>query len=178
MPFLSLLLASMAPATCPAERGIYTMKEAPGFELSLPKTGNNVSVASNLYVRLAVPPQDGQPRQTIWFILTSSNGYGTTALVPVHDPATVEDGSPVFINNDPDDDDAVVTTRFIAFDAELNPIDTPPSQGTAAPAYILLPDAGPSLWYNAGSFLKSDPQRGFPQITMPTAMFRLSGCAR
>jgi hypothetical protein len=172
--FSAMMLAA-ATTSCPAERAIYTMKEAPGVELRLPKIGPAVSVASDLYAELRLPADGGRTARTIWFLFAVSNGYQAIRLAPVTEPVVAgKDG--VELLEDPGQDDSALAglTRFLAFGDDLAAADGPPSSGQPAPAHILLPDIGLALWYNAKAFGLHDAAGS--GISVPTAMFHRTGC--
>lgn len=166
-----------AGAACPAEQAVYTMAEAPGFELSFPRVGHAPAVASDLYARLRIPVIEGRPTQSLWFVFTVSNGYQSIRLAPVTDPVAAGEDAPVYLELDPDIEDATSPlTRFLALDDALTVAEMPPATGSVAPAYILLPDIGTALWYNGGAFGLSRADGGSERISLPTAMFRRTGC--
>ena len=174
----TMLLATGAAGTsCPAERAVYSMKEAPGLELRLPRAGPAAGVASDLYAQLRVPADADRPAHTIWFQFTVSNGYQTIRLVPVTDPLVAGEDGPALLNEEDDEDGALSSvTRFLAFDGELAIAQDPPRAGEAAPAHVLLPDIGLALWYNGGAFGLTDSAGGGANLSVPTAIFQRSGC--
>ena len=175
----AILLATGATGTsCPAERAVYSMKEAPGLELRLPRAGPAAGVASDLYAQLRVPADADRAAHTIWFQFTVSNGYQTIRLVPVTDPIAAGEDGPSLLNEDDEEEDGALSsvTRFLAFDSDLTTMQDPPRASEAAPAHVLLPDIGLALWYNGGAFGLTDPAGAATNASVPTALFHRSGC--
>lgn len=170
--------AMTAAPACPAERAVYTMAQAPGFELRFPRVGHAPTAASDLYARLSLPAGEGRTAQNLWFVFTVSNGYQSIRLAPVTDPVAAGEDAPVYLDLDPDVEDATsALTRFLAFDDALALADMPPAAGSPAPAHILLPDIGLALWYNGGAFGLTGTDGGSERTSLPTAMLHRTGCS-
>lgn len=180
--FLGLLLASFlglaGPALsadqCPAERAIYELvDEESRFEIGFRAAHNYASIASDLYLYLTTP------QRTYWFTFSVSNGYSGTTLIPVTDPTradAVPDGPRELItlgSDDPQDLDVLRSLRFYALDADLTFWFDPPNAGEPAPAYVMVPEIGLSLWYSAGQLTDDVTADRDP---MPRGVFKPDRC--
>lgn len=164
------LEAQAAPtiAACPAERAAYEMR-APGndsrWQLHLIPAGDMASVASDLYVRLTTP------QRAYWFSFAVSQGYGGISLLPATDPAI---GPAEEENGGDDGADIGQWLRFLALYEDMSAAADPPRRGEQAPPYLMVPELGVALWYEAAA-LTGDPDA--ERDYMPRGVFRLSGCA-
>lgn len=152
---LFLLLASpalaAAPATCPIEKSVYQLKEAPaGTTLRFQKAAK-----PNAWSRLEAVIHSPATGRTWRFSYTASNGYSTQYLVQEAPKPTSEDnsGSPLYL-----------------FTAALTSINLP-QPGEPAPRYAFLPDIGKSFWYGTVS-----PAPKVKREFLPTELWELSAC--
>jgi hypothetical protein len=166
----------VGPATCEAERAVYEMT-APDtdevWRVGLVPARNMASIASDLYLRLTTPQRD------YWFTFSVSQGYSGISVFPVTDPyaeAGPRDllGPPFGANADGvTDHDILGALRFLTLDAELNIAFEPPKSGEDAPPYIMLPEIGRALWYDAAALTEDETADRDP---MPRGVFRRTGC--
>ena len=165
-------------ATCPAERAVYELKwEDEAFRAAFIPARNQASIASDLYYRLTTP------QRTYWFKFNVSQGYSGITLLPVTDPyhAEAATNGPRDLLGPPygDNKDAAVATyvlvslRFYALDAELNFLFEPPMRGEDAPAYVMTPEIGLTLWYDPAAISEDKTADRDP---MPRGLFRRIAC--
>lgn len=164
-----------AEAACPAERATYAMETEDGdFSISFVPARSSASMASDLYLRLTTP------QRAYWFVLAMSSGYGGTTLLPVSDPyheSAREDGPRNLL--DAEDVDAGVyeetlsNLRFYALDEKLNFIVEPPASEETAPAFIMTPELGVTLWYDPVVVSEDSAAERDP---MPRGIFRFGTC--
>lgn len=171
---LGLGTPAFAADDCPAERAIYELvDEESRFEIGFQRSKNYASIASDLYLYLTTP------QRTYWFTFSVSNGYSGMTLIPVTDPTRADaapDGPRELISlgsDDPQELDALRTLRFYALDEDLTFWFEPPNEGEAAPAFLMLPEIGLSLWYGAG-LLTDDPTAD--RDPMPRGIFKPDLC--
>lgn len=164
-----------ADAACPVERTTYAMETEDGdFSVSFVPARSYASMASDLYLRLTTS------QRAYWFVLAMSSGYGGTTLLPVSDPyheTAREDGPRNLL--DAEDVDAEVheetlsNLRFYALDETLNFIEEPPASEEPAPAFIMMPELGVTLWYDPSAVSEDLTAERDP---MPRGIFRFSAC--
>lgn len=162
------------PAFCESERAVYEMT-APDtdevWRLSLVPAQNMASIASDLYLKLTTPQRD------YWFTFSVSQGYSGISIFPVTDPYAPDGprdllGPPFGANAQAQNtEDIVGSLRFLSFDADLNVAFEPPMSGEEAPPFIMLPEIGLALWYDAAA-LTDDPAADRDPI--PRGMFKHS----
>jgi hypothetical protein len=163
-----------AADACPAERAFYELvDEESRFEIGFQRSRNYASIASDLYMYPTTP------QRTYWFTFSVSNGYRGTTLIPVTDPTradAVPDGPRELIalgSDDPQDLDALRSLRFYALDEDFTFWFEPPNEGQAAPAYVMVPEMGLSLWYGPGRLTDDDTVDRDP---MPRGVFKPDLC--
>ena len=166
----------VGPATCEAERAVYEMT-APDtdevWRIGLVPARNMASIASDLYLKLTTPQRD------YWFTFSVSQGYSGISVFPVTDPYA--DGGPRDLLGPPfganadgvTDPDILGALRFFTLDAELNIAFEPPMSGEDAPPYIMLPEIGRALWYDAAALTEDGAAARDP---MPRGVFRRTQC--
>ncbi len=173
---LPLGLASHARAadTCPAERAVYELvDEDSRFEIGFQRSHNYASIASDLYMYLTTP------QRTYWFTFSVSNGYSGITLIPVTDPTrsdAVPDGPRELIalgSDNPVDLDTLRSLRFYALDDDFTFWFEPPNEGEPAPAFVMVPEIGLSLWYGAGHLTDDATADRDP---MPRGVFKPDFC--
>lgn len=173
---LPLGLAGQARAadTCPAERAVYELVDEEGrFEIGFQRSHNYASIASDLYMYLTTP------QRTYWFTFSVSNGYSGITLIPVTDPTradAVPDGPRELIalgSDNPVDLDTLRSLRFYALDDDFTFWFAPPNEGEPAPAFIMVPEMGLSLWYGAGQLTDDATADRDP---MPRGVFKPDLC--
>ncbi len=174
---IAILVATGAPAvtrdpqTCPPERAIYRFESEDGrFEFKMVPARNYASMASDLYLHLTTP------QRGYWFTFSVSNGYGGTSLIPVSDPTAPSarpDGPRELLAEESAFDLLAPSLRFYALDASLSFLVDPPVSGGQAPDYIMAPELGLALWYDAAA-LSGDPDAS--RDPMERGMFRLAEC--
>ncbi len=166
----------IGPGSCEAERAVYEMT-APDTEenwrIGFVLARNMASIASDLYLKLTTPQRD------YWFIFSVSQGYSGISVFPVTDPFAEGGprdllGPPFGANPDgATDPDILNALRFLSLDAELNIAFEPPMSGEDAPPYIMLPELGRALWYDAAALTEDEAADRDP---MPRGVFRRTGC--
>ena len=166
----------VGPATCEAERAVYEMTALDTEEvwrIGLVPARNMVSIASDLYLKLTTPQRD------YWFTFSVSQGYSGISVYPVTDPYADSGprdllGPPFGANADGvTDPDILNALRFLTLDAELNIAFEPPMSGEDAPPYIMLPELGRALWYDAAALTDDEAADRDP---MPRGVFRRTQC--
>lgn len=166
----------IGPAICEAERAVYEMTAPETDEvwiIGLVPSRNMASIASNLYLKLTTPQRD------YWFTFSVSQGYSGISVFPVTDPYA--DGGPRDLlgppfGTDPNgvtEPDILNALRFIALDGDLNADFEPPMSGDEAPPYIILPEIGRALWYDAAA-MTDDPSAD--RDPMPRGVFKRTAC--
>jgi hypothetical protein len=93
------------------------------------------------------------PDANLRYELTASNGYSRNYLVPI--PLLAQD-------------DEKEGANIVFFDKDLKVLNLPQA-GTPAPEYIFSADLGVQLYYSTNTTNKP--------VTIPTGMWKLSGCA-
>lgn len=166
----------VGPASCEVERAIYEMT-APDtdeiWRIGLVPARNMASIASDLYLKLTTPRRD------YWFTFSASQGYSGISVFPVTDPYA--EGGPRDLlgppfGADPDgviDPDILGALRFLSLDADLNVAFEPPMSGEDAPPYIMLPEIGRALWYDAAALTEDETADRDP---MPRGVFKRIQC--
>ena len=162
-------------ADCPVERAVYNLHLGAEQARELtegPITGgfvsarNSASAASDLYFWVETV------QRRYWFVINVSMGYSVVYIAPVTDPtrANADPNGPreIVAGEDPPNG-----STLLMFDAGALPVEVP-SSGDPAPAWLLVPDLGPVLWYTPGDLTD---QPASERERMPTAFFRRSGCA-
>jgi len=169
---------NIGPTACPAERAVYELKwEDETFRAAFIPASNQASIASDLYYRLTTP------QRTYWFTFNVSQGYSGMTLFPVSDPydAAAATNGPRDLLGPPYGDnkdaaeatDVLASLRFYALDAELNFLIEPPMRGVDAPAYLMTPEIGLTLWYEPTAISEDKAAYRDP---MPRGMFRRTAC--
>ncbi len=136
------------------------------------------STASGLYMKFE------SPQRTYWFNFGSSMGYGGTSVNPVSDPYAEDarENGPRDLLPEGEGEDYVDTVNrtntrnnlvFYTLDADLNFASDPPQIGEPAPAYLMLPEIGMTLWYGAAALSEDETASRDP---MPRGTFRLVSC--
>ena len=177
LPLPALAQAPVAgPARCEAERAVYEMT-APDtdeiWRIGLVPARNMASIASDLYLKLTTPQRD------YWFTFSVSQGYSGISVFPVTDPYADSGprdllGPPFGANADGvTDRDILGALRFLTLDAELNIAFEPPMSGEDAAPYIMLPEIGRALWYDAAALTEDETADRDP---MPRGVFRRTQC--
>jgi hypothetical protein len=176
VPAVLFGLASPALAAddCPAERAVYELLDGEDrFEIGFQPSHNYASIASDLYMYLTTP------QRTYWFTFSVSNGYSGMTLIPVTDPTRADaapDGPRELLalgSDDPQDLDVLRSLRFYALDEDMTFWFEPPNEGEPAPAYVMVPEIGLSLWYGAGQLTDDATADRDP---MPRGVFRPDLC--
>lgn len=176
VPAVLLGLAGPAPAAdeCPAERAIYELLDGEDrFEIGFQRSHNYASIASDLYMYLTTP------QRTYWFTFSVSNGYSGMTLIPVTDPTRADaapDGPRELLalgSDDPQDLDVLRSLRFYALDEDMTFWFEPPNEGEPAPAYVMVPETGLSLWYGASQLTDDATADRDP---MPRGVFKPDLC--
>ncbi|MFD1940682.1 hypothetical protein [Paradevosia shaoguanensis] len=176
VPAVLLGLAGPAPAAdeCPAERAIYELLDGEDrFEIGFQRSHNYASIASDLYMYLTTP------QRTYWFTFSVSNGYSGMTLIPVTDPTRADaapDGPRELLalgSDDPQDLDVLRSLRFYALDEDMTFWFEPPNEGEPAPAYVMVPEIGLSLWYGASQLTDDATADRDP---MPRGVFKPDLC--
>lgn len=176
VPAVLLGLAGPAPAAdeCPTERAIYELLDGEDrFEIGFQRSHNYASIASDLYMYLTTP------QRTYWFTFSVSNGYSGMTLIPVTDPTRADaapDGPRELLalgSDDPQDLDVLRSLRFYALDEDMTFWFEPPNEGEPAPAYVMVPEIGLSLWYGASQLTDDATADRDP---MPRGVFKPDLC--
>lgn len=166
----------VGPATCEAERAVYEMT-APDtdevWRIALVPARSPAGIASDLYLKLTTPQRD------YWFAFSVSQGYSGVSVFPVADPDG--EGGPRDLLAPPfganadgaADPDILNALRFLSLDADLNVAFEPPVSGEEAPPYLMLPELGRALWYDAAA-LSGDPTAD--RDPMPRGVFKRAAC--
>lgn len=171
---LGLASPTVSADECPAERAIYELvDDEDRFEIGFRAARNSASIASDLYLYLTTP------LRTYWFTFSVSNGYSGMTLIPVTDPTRADampNGPRELISlgsEDAQDLDVLRSLRFYALDEDLTFWFEPPNMGDPAPAYVMVPEIGLSLWYGADQ-LTDDA--GADRDPMPRGVFKPDRC--
>jgi hypothetical protein len=186
---LSILVASLmalaSPVTaaepdmiCPAERAVYVLEsEDGGFHADLIRAEHYASIASNLYLRVT------SPQRAYWFKFSVSNGYSRITAIPISDPYAEEareDGprellAEMFEDPETEDlaSDTLGTLIVYSFAPDLTVFPDPPNAGEQAPAYLMIPELGLTLWYSPQDITEDESASRDP---IPIGMFKLSEC--
>lgn len=162
---------------CPADQAVYRLETEDGpLEMGFIPARNYISAASDLYLYLTTT------QRTYWFSFSVSNGYSGMTLHPVSDPAAPDPGGagprellPDHFGEDTDPAETEIwnTLRFYALDADLTFLFEPPLSGDPAPAYVMAPEIGLTLWYDPQA-LTEDPAADRDSI--PRGIFPLVEC--
>ena len=161
---------------CQAERAVYELRVPDSNEvwrLDLIPARSMASIASDLYLRLVTPQRD------YWFTFSVAQGYGGISILPVTDPYDASGPRDLLAAPYGDNPDGATSDevggwlRFLSLDADLNVVLDPPMRGDAAAPYILLPELGLGLWYEAAAFT-DDPTAD--RDPMPVGLFRRGAC--
>lgn len=175
-------LAQAAPAACPVEQVVYELPfpafDAPDpgerpWQATFVPAGRHAGIASDLFLRLTSVQRD------YWFVFSVAQGYGGISVFPVTDPAA--DGGPRDLLGAPWGDNAQAENsedvarylRFMALDDNLDVLFEPPMRGDPAPAYLMMPEIGLGMWYDAAS-LTDDPRAD--RDPMPRGLFHVATC--
>ena len=136
---------------CAAGQAVYRLQSDDGpLEIGFIPATTFISAASNLYLYLTTT------QRTYWFSFSVSNGYSGMTLHPVSDPvaASAEGAAPrellrQYLDEDADPAAAEIwsSLRFYSLDADLTFLFEPPLSGEPAPAYVMAPEIGLTLWY-------------------------------
>lgn len=171
---LGLAGPALAADECPAERAIYELLDGEDrFEIGFQRSHNYASIASDLYMYLTTP------QRTYWFTFSVSRGYSGMTLIPVTDPTRADaapDGPRELLalgSDDPQDLDVLRSLRFYALDEDMTFWFEPPNEGEPAPAYVMVPEIGLSLWYGAGQLTDDATADRDP---MPRGVFKPDLC--
>jgi hypothetical protein len=181
---LVTVLALVAPASahspvpaCPAEKAVYRLQTEDGpLEMGFLEATNFTSVASDLYLYLTTT------QRSYWFTFSVSNGYSGMTLHPVSDPGAndAKESGPRELLEDyfADDADPVraeiwSSLRFYSLDADLTFLFEPPRSGEPAPAYIMAPELGLTLWYEPKALTED---LAAERDSIPRGMFALADC--
>lgn len=167
--------SARADLICPVERAAYAMGTEDGdFSLSFIPARSYASMASDLYLCL------GTPQRSYWFVLTMSNGYGGMTMLPVSDPyqeSAKQDGPRHLLEVDGVDAQIHAQTltnlRFYLLDEKFDFISEPPASGEPAPAFIMMPELGATLWYDPAAVSEDPAAKRDP---MPRGVFRFMSC--
>lgn len=166
-----------AAESCPAERAVYELRvpdEADVWQITLVPARNHASIASDLYLRLTTP------QRAYWFTFSVSQGYSGISVLPVTEPYHADGPQdllgPPFGSNEEgvNDPDILNALRFLAFDSDLNVALEPPVAGEDAPAFLMLPEIGRALWYDAAA-LSGDAAADRDPV--PRGVFRFAACS-
>lgn len=164
----------VGPATCPVERAVYELKwEDETFRAAFIPARTHASIASDLYYRLTTP------QRAYWFKFNVSQGYSGMTLFPVSDPYA--EGGPRDLLGQPygDSQEAAAATeiltslRFYSLDSELTFLFEPPMRGEDAPAFVMTPEIGLTLWYSPAAI--SEDKSAF-RDPIPRGLFRRTAC--
>lgn len=166
---------ALADLICPVERVTYAMGTEDGdFSLSFIPARSYASMASDLYVRLETS------QRSYWFVLAMSNGYGGMTMLPVSDPfqeSARQDGPRHLLEEDSVDGQIYAQTlanlRFYVLNEKFDFISEPPVSGDPAPAFIMMPELGATLWYDPAILSEDLAAERDP---MPRGVFRIAGC--
>lgn len=177
LPTAAIAQAPVAgPATCEAERAVYEIRAPDADEvwrIALIPARAMASSASDLYLKLTTP------QRAYWFTFSVSQGYSGISAFPVTDPYA--DGGPRDLLGPPfganpdgvTDPDVVGALRFLSLDADLNVGFEPPMSGEEAPPYIMLPEIGRALWYDAAALTADETADRDP---IPRGVFKRKQC--
>ena len=101
---------------------------------------------------------------TYRFQTSTGNGYSTTTLNPISGPDTKEPAARWR-----------TTIAAYAFHRDLKPVGDFPTASDPAPAYLLIPELGSSLWYMAEDLGGPSLTSGLREV-LPRAFFELTRC--
>lgn len=166
--FAGLVLALMtacasapeALLSCPAERGLYSIRGEPGASLRIFEPPHAQNAYSDLAARVEF---EGE---TYWFAFSSSLGYSRNYVGRTNDmieAARLEDAGGD--NDEERQEPQYDGSEIHFFDARYNLQHNLPQSGDLAPAHILATGVSSSIWYS------------IPRRELPRAMWDLSGCA-
>ncbi|MBS3848265.1 hypothetical protein KD146_06100 [Devosia sp. BSSL-BM10] len=165
--------------SCPADQAVYRLQTEDGpLEIGFIPAVSFISAASDLYLYLTTT------QRTYWFSFSVSNGYSGMTLHPVSDPAEAsnagrEGGARELLADyfaaDPDaaEQEVWASLRFYSLDSDLTFKFEPPLSGEPAPAYVMMPEIGLTLWYEP-QVLTEDP--GADRDPIPRGIFELTEC--
>ncbi|MEM5500350.1 hypothetical protein WNY59_01970 [Ahrensia kielensis] len=162
---------------CPAEQAVYRLQTDDGpLEIGFIPATTFISAASDLYLYLTTM------QRTYWFSFSVSNGYSGMTLHPVSDPvaASAEGTSPRELLQeyfgkveDPVENEIWSSLRFYALDTEMNFLFEPPLSGELAPAYVMAPEIGLTLWYQPQALTEDATAE---RDSIPRGIFSLIEC--
>ena len=165
--------------SCPADQAVYRLQTEDGpLEIGFIPATSFISAASDLYLYLTTT------QRTYWFSFSVSNGYSGMTLHPVSDPVAASNAGKAdgprelltdYFAEDADAAEAEILTslRFYSLDSDLTFLFEPPLSGELAPAYVMMPEIGLTLWYEPQA-LTEDP--GADRDSIPRGIFELSEC--
>ncbi|MEO9298956.1 hypothetical protein [Devosia alba] len=165
--------------SCPADQAVYRLQTDDGpLEIGFIPATNFISAASDLYLYLTTT------QRTYWFSFSVSNGYSGMTLHPVSDPVAASNGDngdvPRELLNDyfAEDADAVEaeiwsSLRFYSLEEDLTFLFEPPLSGQAAPAYVMMPEIGLTLWYEPQALTEDSK---VDRDSIPRGIFQLVEC--
>lgn len=151
-----------APAlSCPAERAIYRLRDAPGAALRIFKPPHPQNAYSDL---AAIVDFEGE---RYWFAFSASMGYSRNYVGRTHDmiEAARREGSGEDANDPPPQAPEFEGSEISFFDADYDVSERIPQLGDPAPAYIYASGIGSAIWYSV------------PRRQLPIQMWDLAECA-
>lgn len=172
-------LAHPPVISCPADQAVYRLQTEDGpLEIGFIPAASFISAASDLYLYLTTT------QRTYWFSFSASNGYSGMTLHPVSDPVAASNAAkgdgPRELLTDyfAEDADAAETEiwtslRFYSLDEDLTFLFEPPLSGEAAPAYVMLPEIGLTLWYEPQALTEDTKAE---RDSIPRGIFKLAEC--
>ena len=158
--FLQAPAAAMA-GSCSAKNARYVQAGSSGVTATLVPAGSDGTAASDLLFIVKLKAHAYR------FRFQQSNGYGGISIEPIRQLKQDREGQPVELSSDMPD------IRFIPYRADLTEMADAPRSDGQAPQFIVLPELGSVLWYDA-SALGGPKQRE----AMSRSAFALSGCDR
>jgi hypothetical protein len=164
---LLALAAAVASLSCTVERARYSMRTAPDITASFRDV--DTAKAANGWddwpSHVAFRIHIGKTNRTYWFLPWPG---GTNDLQNL--ASTTDVDAPDWKPPNPDGGPRPLGDfDYIATDAQYNVIDDIPRRGGIAPAHILIPGLGDSLWHQS-----ADPSR---REGAPKQFFDLVGCS-
>lgn len=162
---------------CSAEQAVYRLQTDDGLlEIGFIPATAFISAASDLYLYLTTT------QRTYWFSFSVSNGYSGMTLHPVSDPsaASAQEGGPrellqEYLEEDADPIETEIwsSLRFYALDADMTFLFEPPLSGEPAPAYVMAPEIGLTLWYQPQALTEDTTA---DRDSIPRGIFPLVEC--
>jgi hypothetical protein len=165
--------------SCPAEKAVYRLQTDDGpLEIGFIPATNFISAASDLYLYLTTT------QRTYWFSFSVSNGYSGMTLHPVSDPVAASnaakgDGPRQLLADyfveaaDAVEAEIWTSLRFYSLDGDLTFLFEPPLSGQAAPAYVMMPEIGLTLWYEPQALTEDTTA---DRDSIPRGIFQLVEC--